>query len=231
MENIFARRMKEIRVSKNLTQQQLADFINDENLIEKKVSRASITRYENGTRTPDYATLAAIGIALNVDTDYLIGKSDKRHFEITNVELSDFVDLISNIINKDNAHINDKLWKILSDLNDLIDISIKHNFLDNFQNMIHFISMISNRAAHNNNIESIANLEKCITDYFKLVAQNSFKKSMREFIPEILNKAELHGISQLYEHEIDILKKFYFGCEINEIPYCIKDIFTENQND
>lgn len=228
MENVFAKRMKEERLSKNLTQQQLADFINNEHLIDKKVSRASITRYENGTRTPDYGTLAAIGIALNVDSDYLIGKSDKKHFEITNIELSEFTDLIIDIIKKDNAHINDKLWQILSDLNDLINTSIEHNFLDKFQSMIHFISLVSMKAAHADDLELINNLEESIFDNFRLVAQNSFKESMKEFIPKILNKAESYGISKLHDYEIDTLKKFYFNCQIDDIPPCIKGIFQKD---
>jgi|GEM_PF-4143432 len=230
MENIFAKRMKEERLSKNLTQQQLADTINNENLIEKKVSRASITRYENGTRTPDYATLAAIGIALKVDVDYLIGKNTRKHFEDTNTELSEFVDSIKNIIEKDNENINDKLWSILFDFKNIINVSMDHNFLDKFENMICFISMISDRAAYTNNIELINNLEKNISGNFNSVSENLFKESMRKHIPKILNKAEFQGISKLYKHEIDVLKKFYFGCEIDEIPYCIKDIFTENKN-
>ena len=57
MENILSKRLKEERLAKGYTQQQLADLINEENELDKKISRISITRYENGTRTPDSNTL------------------------------------------------------------------------------------------------------------------------------------------------------------------------------
>lgn len=64
----FATRLKELRTEAKLTQQDLADTI--------KVSKSTISMYENGKRLPEYETLEAIADYFNVDMDYLTGKSD-----------------------------------------------------------------------------------------------------------------------------------------------------------
>lgn len=64
----FATRLKELRTGAKLTQQDLADTI--------KVSKSTISMYENGKRLPEYETLEAIADYFNVDMDYLTGKSD-----------------------------------------------------------------------------------------------------------------------------------------------------------
>lgn len=64
----FATRLKELRTEAKLTQQDLADTI--------KVSKSTISMYENGKRLPEYGTLEAIADYFNVDMDYLTGKSD-----------------------------------------------------------------------------------------------------------------------------------------------------------
>ena len=64
----FATRLKELRTEAKLTQQDLADII--------KVSKSTISMYENGKRLPEYETLEAIADCFNVDMDYLTGKSD-----------------------------------------------------------------------------------------------------------------------------------------------------------
>ena len=48
----FAERLKEIRMSKDLSQQQLADMV--------FVDRSSVARWESGTRMPDAVMIAAI---------------------------------------------------------------------------------------------------------------------------------------------------------------------------
>lgn len=63
-------RLKLLRDERGLTQQKLSD--------ETGLSRGMIAHYEKGTRE---ATLEALGIMadyFNVDTDYLLGKTDIR---------------------------------------------------------------------------------------------------------------------------------------------------------
>lgn len=64
---IFARRLKELRESKGLSQAQLADELN--------ISRGSISYYENAERTPDITVLAIFKEYFQVDFDYLLGYS------------------------------------------------------------------------------------------------------------------------------------------------------------
>lgn len=61
-------RLKEIRKSKKLSQQQMADYL--------CIQRNSYTRYENGNRMPDHDTLLKIANYLDVSLDYLFGRTD-----------------------------------------------------------------------------------------------------------------------------------------------------------
>lgn len=57
------------RKKKKLTQEELAIKVN--------VTKAAISNYENGHSTPSNETLVALADALGIDTDYLLGRSDK----------------------------------------------------------------------------------------------------------------------------------------------------------
>lgn len=61
--------LKSLRKSLGLTQDELANKLN--------VSRSTIGMYESGSREPDYETLEAIADFFNVDTDYLLGRTNK----------------------------------------------------------------------------------------------------------------------------------------------------------
>ena len=58
-------RLKEIRISKGLTQKKLAELVG--------VTRVTIARYEIGDRDPKGATLICIARALGVSTSDLLG--------------------------------------------------------------------------------------------------------------------------------------------------------------
>lgn len=62
-------RLKKLRVTKKLTQKQLAEHI--------KVTHVSISGYENGNRYPDTDTLQRLADYFDVTTDYLLGRSDE----------------------------------------------------------------------------------------------------------------------------------------------------------
>ncbi len=64
----FPVRLRELRTSKGLSQQKLADYI--------EISKSSINMYERGEREPGFETIEAIADFFNVDLDYLLGKSD-----------------------------------------------------------------------------------------------------------------------------------------------------------
>ena len=61
-------RIKELRLSHNLTQKQLADILS--------ISILSMQRFEYGTRRPSLDTLILLANYFNVSLDYLVGRSD-----------------------------------------------------------------------------------------------------------------------------------------------------------
>jgi len=61
-------RLKELRKKRRLSQITLA--------MELNMNQNSISRYENGEREADYATLIAIADYFNVSVDYLLGRTD-----------------------------------------------------------------------------------------------------------------------------------------------------------
>ena len=62
---IFGKRLKDLRKSANLTQQQLGNLVG--------VTKVSICCYENGTRTPTLDTLIDLADSLNTPLTYLLG--------------------------------------------------------------------------------------------------------------------------------------------------------------
>lgn len=74
----FHLRIKELRISRKLSQQELADAL--------KISKSSINMYERGEREPGLDLLEAIADFFNVDMDYLMGKSDnpQKYLSSTN---------------------------------------------------------------------------------------------------------------------------------------------------
>lgn len=57
------------RKKKKLTQEELAIKIN--------LTKAAVSNYENGHSTPSNETLVALADALDVDTDYLLGRTNQ----------------------------------------------------------------------------------------------------------------------------------------------------------
>lgn len=66
---MFANRLKQLRIEKKLTQEELAYIL--------KLSRHTITKYESGDREPDFKILTKIADYFNVSTDYLLGRIDE----------------------------------------------------------------------------------------------------------------------------------------------------------
>lgn len=64
MSNILGKRIKTYRNKKGITQKELADKIG--------VSNAVMSRYESGTRSPDFDKLKLIANELDVSIDYLL---------------------------------------------------------------------------------------------------------------------------------------------------------------
>ncbi len=75
---MFFKRLKELRVSRNMTQSQLADLLG--------VAKSTVSMYENGRREPDLETLEAIADIFNVDLNSLASSKDTNvFFKIPNI--------------------------------------------------------------------------------------------------------------------------------------------------
>lgn len=61
-------RLKLLRKERNISQLKLA--------IDLNLNQNSVSRYENGTRQADYATLIAFANYFNVSIDYLLERTD-----------------------------------------------------------------------------------------------------------------------------------------------------------
>lgn len=68
--DIFRERLKKTRENRGLSQAQLADMIS--------LPPSSISHFENGPRKPSFDNLRKLASALNVTTDFLLGRSDNQ---------------------------------------------------------------------------------------------------------------------------------------------------------
>ncbi|MCH5157156.1 MAG: helix-turn-helix transcriptional regulator [Clostridiales bacterium] len=65
---MFAERIKELRLEKGLSQQQLADIL--------KVDRTTLVKWENNGHETSFAMLVQIARFFGVSCDYLLGNTD-----------------------------------------------------------------------------------------------------------------------------------------------------------
>ena len=75
----FANVFKRLRLSRGLTQDELASKLN--------ISRSRVGMYETGAREPDFDTLEMIADFFNVDIDFLLGRSTKTTFLPENIDM------------------------------------------------------------------------------------------------------------------------------------------------
>lgn len=66
-------RLKELRQKKRISQLKLALDLN--------MNQNSVSRYENGVREADYATLIKFADYFNVSLDYLLERTDNPEFK------------------------------------------------------------------------------------------------------------------------------------------------------
>ena len=66
--SIFSERVKDLRLSMNLSLRQLAKITG--------LSHSAICKYESGTREPTFESLEALADVFSCDIDYLLGRSD-----------------------------------------------------------------------------------------------------------------------------------------------------------
>ncbi|WP_254434135.1 helix-turn-helix domain-containing protein [Halobacillus sp. Marseille-Q1614] len=69
--NIIGKRIKHLRDRNNLSQKRVSESIG--------VSNVQLSRYESGSRQPDYETLQKIADYFDVSTDYLLGRINSHN--------------------------------------------------------------------------------------------------------------------------------------------------------
>ncbi len=75
----FGERFKELRKELNLTQQELADKIND--LHNLSFGKSAVSQYENNKRIPEMFALEKFADFFDVSIDYLLGRSAIKKVE------------------------------------------------------------------------------------------------------------------------------------------------------
>lgn len=129
---MFSKRLKESRITANLTLEELANQYNEK--FGGGLNKGTLSKYENGKQQPLSMVICNLAELLNVSTDYLLGKTDwktveerDKHFNEwdkkynPNGELSEGVKMYELIdkkysINSDDAH---DMLESFSKLNDL----------------------------------------------------------------------------------------------------------------
>ena len=89
-DNMLDKRISELRKSKNISQEELADILN--------TSRQAISKWERGESTPDIDRLKDLASFFNVSIDYLLG------YDMQASSLNGFLDALEKS-NKDNSFI------------------------------------------------------------------------------------------------------------------------------
>lgn len=73
-------RIKSLREELNMTQQELANKLQG--------AKSTIAMYENETRKPSYEVLIKLSEIFNCSIDYLLGKSDVRNIDLSNIRFA-----------------------------------------------------------------------------------------------------------------------------------------------
>lgn len=84
-------KLKYLRQTKNLTQKQVADRLG--------LAISAISSYESGSRYPSYEALIKLARMFHVSTDYLLGITDKRNIDVTDLDTEE-IELLSQLADK-----------------------------------------------------------------------------------------------------------------------------------
>mgnify|MGYP001187637283 CR=1 FL=1 len=124
---MFPNRLRELRINKKLTQQDMANHLG--------ISRQGYAKYENDQSEPDYKTIKILASFFNVSADYLLGLTDVPNQEVKfseHTEKDIFTDLKSIIeyLNTDQfTHFNGVIMDKLDEEDKKIIIATLENTL------------------------------------------------------------------------------------------------------
>lgn len=99
----FASRLRQLRLDKNLRQEQVAKLIG--------VNKSAISTYENNTRQPSFDILVRLATLYRVSTDYLLGMTNIRSLDLSGLADEEVVavsELVA-IMTKRNEQLNSLL--------------------------------------------------------------------------------------------------------------------------
>ena len=85
----MGKKLKSLRLEKNLTQKQIADRIG--------LAISAVSSYESGSRYPSYDVLVKLSRIFHVSTDYLLGITDTRNVDVTGLN-DDEIELVSQLV-------------------------------------------------------------------------------------------------------------------------------------
>lgn len=121
----FGQRFKQLRVEKNLTQQELAEDFNK--IYGHNFAKSSISQYENDKRRPETEALKHFSLYFNVSIDYLLGVSDDRKLSVLkeNDKLDDEFINAANSFFKDENITRDKKDELFKEISRLYFESLK----------------------------------------------------------------------------------------------------------
>lgn len=98
----LSQRLKQLRIEKDLRQDQLAKLI--------FVEKSSISMYENDARQPSYEVLIRYAEVFNVSVDFLLGRSNDRSQDLSGLTASEIA-LITELVDNMTAK-NKKLEEL-----------------------------------------------------------------------------------------------------------------------
>lgn len=102
----FGERMKQLRLLKKLTQEELAKKLN--------LSKSNISKYEANTVEPNLHTLRAIAELFDVSIDYLVGKTDEQSNKKEHPSsLAEINRIVNSFDGKKMEFFNTEEWKYL----------------------------------------------------------------------------------------------------------------------
>ena len=110
---VFGKRLKELRKANGYTIEQFADMVG--------ISKSTLGYYENDKRMPDIEILSRIADTLNVNADYLIGRTNTTALKGKMKTVCEFTGLSDRAAEYLSELVKDKDYEKLSIINHLFD--------------------------------------------------------------------------------------------------------------
>lgn len=110
---VFGKRLKELRKAKGYTIEQFTDMVG--------ISKSTLGYYENDKRMPDIEILARIADTLNVNADYLIGRTNTTALKGKLKTVCEFTGLSDCAVEYLSELVKNKDYEKLSVINHLFD--------------------------------------------------------------------------------------------------------------